>query len=251
MWKRWCTQALGLLTLSACPVCGRAAGRYGLALLCAQCRPCWRGQPCCQTCGQWLAPTPMLQGRQPHRCRDCRGLRLYYDQAQSLGPYRASWRQAVLAFKNRPAGELAFHLGALCIRFLHDRSIPGPGTRMVPVPHRPGRTPHAAYQLAKKVSGRLSLPFCPELSFQHRTAPQHTLKRKLRLKNMQGSMIWKGGALAGASCLVIDDVYTTGATVNECARVLKGHGAGRIDVLTLARSGRKMSESSAGHIAVV
>ncbi len=235
-WLAWGRQALGLLSPPACPACGRPAGRHGLAMLCAQCCPRIGARPCCQACGQWLAATPMLRISRPVRCRDCRPLRLYFERARSLAPYAQAWRQAILAFKTLPAGDLAYQLAALCSRFIRAGYLTGSWSRIIPVPHRPGRTPHAAHLLAKKLADRLQIKFYPKLRFQRRTAPQHTLPRKIRLKNLRRSMTWKGAPLSGEACLVIDDVYTTGATVNECARVLKAQGAGRVDVLTLARS---------------
>jgi ComF family protein len=70
-----------------------------------------------------------------------------------------------------------------------------------------------------------------------RTAPQTGLRRKGRLDNIKNAFqVTESALIKGRRILLVDDVYTTGATVNECAKVLLGSGAARIDVLTVARA---------------
>jgi ComF family protein len=69
------------------------------------------------------------------------------------------------------------------------------------------------------------------------TQPQTGLGRKERLVNIKNAFhIRNGSKITGKRILLVDDVYTTGATVNECTKVLLKGGAGRVDVLTLARA---------------
>ena len=69
------------------------------------------------------------------------------------------------------------------------------------------------------------------------TEPQTGLGRKERLANVKNAFNMKNGMkIKGKRILLVDDVYTTGATVNECAKVLLKGGAGQVDVLTLARA---------------
>ena len=70
-----------------------------------------------------------------------------------------------------------------------------------------------------------------------RTEPQTTLSRPERRKNIKGAFsLQHSEKIRGRKILLVDDVYTTGATVNECARVLMKAGAEFVDVLTLARA---------------
>lgn len=75
------------------------------------------------------------------------------------------------------------------------------------------------------------------LSRSRWTEPQTTLSRKERQKNIKGAFfVEHPERVEGRKILLVDDVYTTGATVNECARVLTEAGADLVDVLTLARA---------------
>ena len=75
------------------------------------------------------------------------------------------------------------------------------------------------------------------LSRSRWTAPQTTLSRGERRKNIKGAFsVRHPNRIKGRKVLLVDDVYTTGATVNECARVLMKAGAEFVDVLTLARA---------------
>jgi predicted amidophosphoribosyltransferase len=70
------------------------------------------------------------------------------------------------------------------------------------------------------------------------TRTQTRLSRAERSRNVKGAFrVGNRKRVDGKSLLLLDDVFTTGATLNECARVLKGAGARRVDALTLARAG--------------
>jgi competence protein ComFC len=75
------------------------------------------------------------------------------------------------------------------------------------------------------------------LSRSRWTEPQTALSRKERKKNIKGAFLVKHPErIRGKKIVLVDDVYTTGSTVNECARVLMKEGAALVDVLTLARA---------------
>jgi len=94
---------------------------------------------------------------------------------------------------------------------------------------------YAPAQLGRQLAKRLFIPYREILRFCRTTVPQHTLNRRQRLQNMHMSVKVVGNIKVKGNWLIIDDVYTTGATVNECARALKSAGAERVEVLTLAR----------------
>lgn len=96
-----------------------------------------------------------------------------------------------------------------------------------------------SHLLAYRLGRQLNKTVLPCLSKSRRTPPQTKLSRTERLKNVKGSFTISSKAqtkIAKKSLLLIDDVLTTGATVNECAKVLKKAGAKQVAVLTLART---------------
>jgi ComF family protein len=178
----------------------------------------------------------MLEMQEVKECRTCRHKQLHFDLARSLAPYQDTWKKAILAFKVRPGGELLKQIVNMCRRFISTGRIPGNWQAMVPVPARRTGMRHAADQLGGKLAERLQLPYEPILRFNRRTRAQRGLNRQARLQNRSHTMAVAYPKVSGRNVLVIDDVITTGATVNECARVLKNAGAAQVGILTLAQS---------------
>ena len=233
--KRLVVQGISLIGPPACPVCGRPAGKHALSIICPDCKPSLKGQPFCSRCGCFLGPSPMLEMPAVRECRTCRQKQLHFDLARSLAPYQDSWKKAILAFKVRPGGELLQQMVNLCRRFILAGRIPGNWQVLVPVPARRTGMRHAANQLARKLAARLQLSYEPMLRFNRRTRAQRGLNRQARLQNRSHTMTADYRVVSGRNLLVIDDVITTGATVNECARALKIAGAAQVGVLALAQ----------------
>ena len=109
---------------------------------------------------------------------------------------------------------------------------------LVPVPLHPKRLRRRGFNQA-----RLLLRVWPQtptdglLVRVRHTQTQTGLNRRQRRRNIRGAFeVTDGDVVAGGRVLLVDDVFTTGATVNECARILRTAGACRVDVLTLARA---------------
>jgi len=184
-------------------------------------------------------------------CRDCLGRinfidtpffnpdidDCYFRTARSVASYESVWRDVIHDFKfnNRPelAALLARHLAKL-VNFEYDAVLPVPmsGKRL-----RERGYNHSAL-LAKELSGLLGFP-CRFFGLERikDTKAQVGLSRRLRFQNVKGSFaVPKREFVEGADILLVDDVMTTGATVNECAKELKKAGASGVDVVTLARA---------------
>jgi ComF family protein len=113
---------------------------------------------------------------------------------------------------------------------------------IIPVPLHPKRLRWRGFNqsllLARRVSHMYQVPIDPFLLYRNReTPPQTQLTEDERRKNVRGAFaIASGEALKEKNVLLVDDVYTSGATVNECCRVLVRGGAREVYVLTLART---------------
>ncbi len=113
---------------------------------------------------------------------------------------------------------------------------------LIPIPLHKSRLRERGFNqalvLAREIEKRFPLPL-DYLNLQRirDTQPQINLKEKERRKNVRGAFgLREKQKVKGKRILLIDDVYTTGATVNECSRVLRKGGAKRVDILTLARA---------------
>ena len=125
-----------------------------------------------------------------------------------------------------------------CQEFLNEWRV----DLIVPVPLHPRRLRWRGFNqsllLAKQVSRRYEVPMDPFVLYRKReTAPQTQLAEGERRKNVRGAFATRPErSLKRKSLLLVDDVYTSGATVNECSRVLLHGGAKEVYVLTLART---------------
>jgi predicted amidophosphoribosyltransferase len=196
----------------------------------------------CARCGQPL-PAPA------DSCGGCVSLLLPFDHAACAAEYAGSWRTAVLRFKYAGDQGVRDWLSGALERVYRERFAALSPQTVVPVPPHPwrrllrGRDP--VEDLARELGARAGLPVRNVLTRCRSIASQTSLPREERLKNPRGAYAVRarfrprGGRpsphLAGP-VLLLDDVYTTGATAAECARALKDAGARRVLVLAAARS---------------
>lgn len=211
------------------------------------CRDCERRiveikEPYCHRCGLPLPPGVDFE----EDCRWCRGRKIHYDASRSVLAYQTPVREIVRKFK--------FHRSYGMGRYLRTRlagraqSAPeffGGFDEMdliVPVPLHPlrrvGRGFNQSQYLAEEAAHIWNIPAAGCLLRIRNTKQQSLLPPKDREKNVRGAFRLKDSIdIKEKAVLLVDDVMTTGSTVNECARVLKAGGAARVVVLTFARGG--------------
>ena len=86
-------------------------------------------------------------------------------------------------------------------------------------------------------NSKSKIKVCQVIKKTKKTIPQSQLRRQERLNNLNRAFsIKRPGEIKGKHILLVDDIFTTGSTVNECAQLLKEHGAERVDFFTIARS---------------
>lgn len=235
--KRGAETALGLLLPRRCLACGATVESDGA--LCVDCWPQIRflGLPCCACCG---FPFEYDQGPES-LCAGCAGNRPVYDRARAVFAYDDASRGPVLAFKHADRIDAAPAFVRMMVQAAGDLLEGAPLITPVPL-HRSRlmmRRYNQAAVLANALAAHAGLPVVPDLLVRRRRTPsQGHLGAAARRRNVQGAFAVRAGrkaALRGRRILLIDDVMTTGATVEACARPLLRAGADAVDVLTLAR----------------
>ncbi|MDF1577616.1 MAG: ComF family protein [Desulfurivibrionaceae bacterium] len=230
---------LELFLPASCLACGQPPVREERAvMLCRGCRneiePIT--EPLCTCCGQQFRNS----GGGNHLCGLCLSDHYHFTMARALLRYTPPITKVISRFKyhGRTAALKTF-------RTLHEQ-IPVPGLidrpdLIIPVPLHRKRLRERGFNQALL----LARAFYPDhgslidfavLERQRYTAPQTSLSGKARRQNLKKAFRVKNSeVVAGKRVLLIDDVFTTGTTVNECAAVLKKAGAKEVAVLTLAR----------------
>jgi ComF family protein len=176
-----------------------------------------------------------------YRCGACRAQPPAFDHARAIGRYEGPLRQAIHLLKYR--GQLRVMHPLLQLALTHfDAHFPGADfDAILPVPlHRQRlmqREFNQAAGIAKGLARHLDIPLWERVLVRvRRTRPQVELSDRERRQNVrQAFAVTDIAALADKQVLVVDDVFTTGATLGEIARTLKIAGARRVDVFTLAR----------------
>lgn len=226
-----------LLYPVVCAHCGRG-GTEGLAL-CEFCQGEVRAveEPYCQTCSQPFDGE--IDGA--FSCVNCREFSFAFDCAVVKHRSQGVVRELIHRFKYDGEYHLRRALFALLREALEDERIRRcPVDAFVPVPLHPRRLRERGFNqadaLCQLLSAETSLPTQAALRRVRYTETQTHFAREERGKNMQRAFaLGRGQNVAGRHLVVVDDVFTTGATVHECARVLRGAGAASVRVLAVAR----------------
>ena len=208
------------------------------------CRDCWEtvsriDGPCCPRCGKPFASAAALSHSPGHLCGDCRERLPHFDQAVAAGWYEGVLAEAIHLFKYRGKTLLARPLGDLLLAEI--KRFPKADV-LVPVPLHPSRLREREFNqallLCDYVGAESGHPVVPDALERVRvTPPQIGLSHEDRRRNVRKAIVPKRPErFEGKRLVLIDDVFTTGATVNECARALKRGGAESVFVLTVART---------------
>ncbi|MBN1670291.1 MAG: ComF family protein [Kiritimatiellae bacterium] len=231
----------GLLDLvfpRACAACGAPPDEGGRHV-------CWDclasvplvTAPYCRVCGD------PVSGAISHDyvCAACTDRPPSFDMARSAARYAGCMQKLLQAFKYEGATWLRTDLGTLLCACIEAHYPIERIDAVVHVPLHPAKERERCYNqahlLARVAARRLGKPLLPRCLRRTRATPSQTkLAASARRRNVrQAFRAGQHGWVDGRNLLLIDDVMTTGATVNECAKTLKAAGAARVYVATVAR----------------
>ena len=246
VWQAWRGLARHLLDVilpQHCYQCGQpidSARRGGF------CDRCWHlirliTPPYCPCCGEPFRSPIALTYSPEYRCGACRAQPPAFDHARAVGRSEGPLRQAIHQLKYRGKLQLGQPLLELAIAHFEDYFPGSVFDLIIPVPlHRERlmqREFNQATIVAQGLAQQLHAPVLERGLVRVRaTRPQVELSGRERRQNVQQAfVVTPTAALEAKRVLVVDDVFTTGATLEEIARTLKLAGATRVDVFTLAR----------------
>lgn len=246
--RRGATLALDAVLPPQCLACGAVVEATGS--LCAPCwsKLAWLAPPLCESCGLPFEFDPGLrEGGEALRCGACLRDPPVFDRARAVFRYDEASRNLILGFKHADRLHAAPAFGRWLARAGGD--LLAQADFVAPVPLHWLRLAWRRYNqsaligaVAAELAGR---PWVPDLLVRRRyTVQQGDLGRAARRRNVRRAFAIPARyqpRLAQARVVLIDDVYTTGATLAECARTLKSAGAEAVDVLSLARVVRPMA----------
>ena len=228
-----------ILNLIYPPRCEICTGELPTASRHRICLACFRkiiliGEYSCYRCGKPLQIATKF-------CADCRGNDgLSFDRIVAAGIYQGVLRDSIRIFKYGGRSCLGMELGQLLQDVYRRNFLDRPADFLIPVPLHKKQSRKRQYNqsaiLADSLGKAFAVPVWPKaLARTRATAPQYELDKNERAENVRGAFRWQGrGRVEGRRVLLIDDICTTGSTINECACVLKAQGAAEVYGLVLA-----------------
>ena len=225
--------AISLVFPRRCPVCDNPVDPYG-AYVCDACRDrvVYVGGATCYKCGK------PLDDESREYCEDCAGSRHLYERGMALYEYR-SVSDSIYRFKYKGRREYADWYGSEMAEYMGHRILQLHPDALVPVPIHESKKRSRGYNQASLIAHRLS----NHLGIPVRDDLVQRVKRTSPLKDhtpSERNLILRGAFKIGVNdvklktIMVIDDIYTTGATIDAVAEVFAQHGVKHIYFATLA-----------------
>jgi ComF family protein len=209
--------------------------------------------PACTRCGRPFASGQAETAAQP-LCHLCRRDVYGFDLARSYAPYDGAMVRAITLLKYSAVTPLGGWFGARLAELVAAQPELHEVDAVVPVPLHSTRLRERGYNqaelIARPLARRLGLPLRPLLLVRTKPRPDKLkLSRKERWRIVRGAYgMREGSQVDKARVLLVDDVFTTGATLDACARVLRKAGASRIVAVTVARAVPGWWSSSGGQV---
>jgi ComF family protein len=232
---------LNLIFPPICPICKTLlVSKAKNAIICPDCHKAIRPvrPPYCPCCG---LPYPSGD-KKGHLCAPCLKERRYFEVHRTCALYEGALKEAIHRFKYGGVLPLVTVFGDLLHSAFRSLTRDYPVDLLVPVPLHIRRLRERGFNqallLVKELSKRTGIPYAERALKKIKDTPfQITLKKRERKKNLRRAFQVKDReTIKGKAVMLVDDVYTTGTTVNECSRALRMAGAERVAVLTVARA---------------
>jgi len=235
-----------------CRICGEVLTSASRIPVCTECLDDFERivDPLCACCGRPIATSAAGEAAASRSfdvplldtlCRLCRANFYSFDRARSFAIYDRALSETVLLLKYEQVASLAEWFGARLAEIARQAGTEWRADVVVPVPlHRERRRERGYNQaelIAKAVAKRLDLPLDSKLLVRVKPRPpQLVLSRTEHWKSVRGAYVTRAGKnIDNVRVLLVDDVLTTGATLDACSRALKKAGAAKVFGVTIGR----------------
>lgn len=224
---------LDLIYPPRCPICDEIVGEGGL--VCEPCRLCLHPltEPLCKKCGK------PLSAQESEYCPDCGRKKHLYTRGRAALEYDSLMRESIGRFKYKNRREYAnYYVQELlntCGGAVNTWNI----DLLIPIPlHKSRRRKRGFNQaelIAKKLGKELGIPVCTDSLLRiKKTSPQKELNDQERRSNLKNAFQVVNNHVKFKRVLLIDDIYTTGSTIDAAAAVLLEHGAEKVYFLSIS-----------------
>ena len=239
-------EALASLVFAApCRICGQMLDTGARIPFCHGCFASLTQtlpEPLCAQCGRPIVSSAVTQTIFGAQCHMCRRGAYDFDLARSFGAYTPAMARAILMLKYGEVRPLGAWFGGLLAQLIERDPGAFAADAVVPVPLDSGRRRERGYNqaelIARPLARILGIPFRSYLLVRTHPRPNKLrLTRRERWETVRGAYTThKRAEVDKLGLLLVDDVFTTGATLDACSRALRRAGATRVVGLTVARA---------------
>jgi competence protein ComFC len=247
--RGWLAEAsdavVSVLFPAGCRICDKLLARASRVPICDKCLDSFEApaEKKCEVCGQALGWFTQREG-EPLVCRACQQKTYAFERARSYGIYDGPLVRAMLLLKWERMDPLGAWFGERLAEMVRGDSVLLAADVVVPVPLHRDRERHRGYNqaslISKPLARKLGLPHKVVLLMRTRPRPdKQVLSLEERWESVRGAFATRPGSqVDNKRVLLVDDVMTTGATLDACARALLESGAKSVLGLTVARAAR-------------
>jgi ComF family protein len=232
--KNFFEKLIGVFFPKVCPCCGEILRKEE-----ELCETCKREvvvikAPFCNQCGK------RLESGEKIICKDCKKTNHQFEQGASIFVYEGKLRKSLHQFKYENARVYADYYGEEALRACGERLLEWKPECIVPVPMYRKKEQRRGYNQAevfgRSLAKRTGIPLCRDLLIRKKnTKPQKGLTDERRYNNLKNAFgVNREQAKQFRTILLVDDIYTTGSTMNACAGLLKKAGVEKVFFLCIA-----------------
>ena len=224
---------VSILYPNVCPICGKTLKIK--ELLCKSCDKQleYIKEPICKKCGK------QLEIDEQEYCGDCKKYMHVYDSGLGIFAYTDDIKKCIYDFKYNDMKIYAKFFGAKMAERSVDYIKHWDVDVIIPVPVSKEKYVKRGYNqaelIAKELSKQCGVPMDNKVLYRKKnTKPQKEMKREARKKNLEKAFIISRNVVKYKKVILVDDIYTTGSTIDECALALKEAGVSKVYFLSLS-----------------